>query len=286
MATETITNGLFRPTLWSKELNRKMNDSGVMLDCINRKWEGEIKNAGDKVKIQTVGDVTVGDYNNSITYQELDGDTQELVVDQKKYFGFVVDDIEKVQANVEYMGKYIDQAKKGLVNVQDAFLLGKSADVPAENQLGEIALTPETAYGKIVEMATILRANNAIDSSNNDGTGRKPWLVVDPKTLGILLQAPEAIHATALGDEVVRKGTILRLAGFDVKMSTVLKPATLKTTILAGTTEAISFAEQIVKVESVKDKDRFGDFVRGLYVYGAKTVNPHCLASMVVTQGA
>lgn len=285
MTTKTIANGLFKPELWAKELNRKMNDAGVMLDCVNRKYEGQIKNEGDTVNIQTVGDVTIGDYTSSagVTYQELDGDTQKLVIDQKKYWGFVVDDIEKVQANVEYMSKYTDQAKKGLVNTQDAFLLAKSADVPSGNQLGSVSLTADNAYSVIVDLATVLRENNAIDSSNNDGTGKKPWLVVDPKTLGILLKAPEAIHATALGDEAVRKGTILRLAGFDIKMSTVLKPVADAVTVLAGTTEAITFAEQIIKVESVKDKDRFGDFVRGLYVYGAKTVNPHCLASMTVS---
>ena len=53
--------------------------------------------------------------------------------------------------------------------------------------------------------------------------------------------------------------------------------------ILAGTNEAITFAEQLTKTETVKDKSFFGDLVRGLAVYGAKTVQPNALAKIIAT---
>ena len=37
------------------------------------------------------------------------------------------------------------------------------------------------------------------------------------------------------------------------------------------------------KIESLRDKDSFSDLVRGLYLYGAKTVQPKALAKMVVS---
>ena len=52
--------------------------------------------------------------------------------------------------------------------------------------------------------------------------------------------------------------------------------------VLAGTNEAITFASQLAKIESLRDKDSFSDLVRGLYLYGAKTVQPKALAKMVV----
>ena len=287
MANMTVANGLYTPELWAKELNRLMLDSGVMLDCVNTKYEGLIKNEGDTVHIQTPGEVTVGNYDGetAINYQELDGDRATLVIDQKKFWGFIVKDIEKVQANVDYAEAYIKNAKKALVNAQDAFLLGKSVDVPAENQLGAVTLTKDNVYSKIVAVRTKLRKANAIDDTGLDGTNKHPWMVVDPDTMGVILQAPEFIHATKLGDETLRKGAVGRIAGVDIKESTVLKAVGGKTTILAGTTEAITFAQQIIKVETIKDKDFFGDYVRGLYVYGAKTVNPKCLVSMEATIG-
>ena len=287
MANMTVANGLYTPELWAKELNRLMLDSGVMVDCVNTKYEGLIKNEGDTVHIQTPGAVTIGNYNDTtaISYQALDGDTQTLVIDQKKYWGFVVKDIEKVQANVDYAQAYIKNAKKALVNAQDAFLLSKAADADINNQIGAVTLTKDNVYSKIVEIRTKLREANAIDDNGLDGTNKKPWLVVSPSILGVILQAPEFIHATKAGDETLRKGAVGTIAGVDIKESTVLKAVDSETTILAGTTEAITFAQQIIKVETLKDKDFFGDYVRGLYVYGAKTVNPKCLVTMDVTIG-
>ena len=77
----------------------------------------------------------------------------------------------------------------------------------------------------------------------------------------------------------------MQFAGFDIKQSTVFPAPTTTTaqTIIAGTTEAITYADQILKTESIKDKDYFGDYVRGLYVYGGLVVQPECLASASVT---
>lgn len=284
--TKTIAEGLFKPELWSKELLRKINDAGVMLDCVNRDYEGEIKNAGDTVHIQKIGDVTVKDYDTkAIEYQELDGETDTLVINQKKYFAFKVDDIEKVQANIAYMQKYLNQAKKACVLVQDTFLLGKAADAAAKNQMGEVTLTKTNAYDTLIDMRTLLADANAIDASGLGADGKRPYLVVNPKIGGIIRKCPEFTHATAIGDANIRKGSIGTFAGFDIKESTNLKEATEKTLIMAGTTEAITFASQIVKMDTLRDKDSFSDLVRGLYVYGAKTVQATCLATANITVG-
>lgn len=284
--TKTIAAGLFKPELWSKELLRKINDAGVMLDCVNRDYEGEIKNAGDTVHIQKIGDVTVKDYSSkAIEYQELDGETDTLVINQKKYFAFKVDDIEKVQANIAYMQKYLNQAKKACLLVQDTFLLGKAADAATENQMGEVTLSKTNAYDTLIDLRTLLADAKAIDASGLGADGKRPYLVVNPKIGGIIRKCPEFTHATAIGDANIRKGSIGTFAGFDVKESTNLKEATSKTLIMAGTTEAITFASQIVKMDTLRDKDSFSDLVRGLYVYGAKTVQPTCLATASITVG-
>lgn len=284
--TKTIAAGLFKPELWSKELLRKINDAGVMLDCVNRDYEGEIKNAGDTVHIQKIGDVTVKDYDTkAIEYQELDGETDTLVINQKKYFAFKVDDIEKVQANITYMQKYLNQAKKACILVQDTFLLGKAADAAAKNQMGEVTLTKTNAYDTLIDLRTLLADANAIDNSGLGADGKRPYLVVNPKIGGIIRKCTEFTHATAIGDVNIRKGSIGTFAGFDIKESTNLKEATEKTLIMAGTTEAITFASQIVKMDTLRDKDSFSDLVRGLYVYGAKTVQPTCLATANITVG-
>jgi len=59
--------------------------------------------------------------------------------------------------------------------------------------------------------------------------------------------------------------------------------ATARKCIVAGHTTAISFASQIAKVESLQNPNDFGTLVRGLNIYGYKTIKPE---SLVIAQYA
>ena len=90
----------FIPEIWSQKLNYMLSKECVMLQCVNRNWEGEIKNQGDKVKIITPADVAISTLSTSnITYDELEPTSQDLVIDQKKFFAFKINDVAQVQAN-------------------------------------------------------------------------------------------------------------------------------------------------------------------------------------------
>ena len=278
-----MATNVFKPEIWSKLLLRDIMNYGVMLDCVNRNYEGEIKNQGDTVHIQKVGDITINTHDETqpMTHQNLSGTTQILKVDQAKDFMFLVSDIDKVQSNVELMTKYTNKAKKNIVNVKDAYLhtLGFAG---AKNDAGTIAVTAENIYGTLVDMFAQLSRANAIDANGKGEDGKRPFLVLPPEIVAIIRKSPEATHATNAGDDVVRKGAIMTYAGFDIKQSTnVANDAGYA--ILGGTTEGITYAEQITKVESLKDKDYFGDFVRGLYLYGGLAAQGECLVKAKFT---
>lgn len=279
--TNSVKGAVFIPEIWSQKLTAKLYKSTVMSKCVNRDYEGEIKNQGDTVHIQAIGDVTIGTYAGSVSYEELDGTQQELIIDQSKYFAFKVADVLKVQANTSLMDKYLTNAKKNIAIVQDTFLLGKHADVPSENivsgeSLAAITLAKDTIYSQFVELAKRLKNANVLDD------GQKPWVVINPTIEATLIQAPEFIKATEKGDETTREGSIGRIAGLDVLVSTNLTVSSGKVYVLAGTNDAITFASQVTDVETLRDKDSFSDLVRGLYLYGAKTVQPKALAKMIV----
>jgi len=281
MADFTTTYGVFIPEIWSKKLNQLLEKNCVMMQCVNRNWEGEIKQQGDKVKIITPAPVSVSTLtSDNITYSSLNPTSQELEIDQKKFFAFKIDDVAKVQSNADIMEAHLANAKKAIEEVQDTYLLGMHTSVTVENTVGSeespITLDKSTIYEQFVKLALALKNSDAVSS------GAKPWVVINPAIESYLLQSPEFINAYKVADETLREGAIGRIAGMDVLVSTNLVDVDSKYYVLAGTNDAITFASQLAKIESLRDKDSFSDLVRGLYLYGAKTVQPKALAKMIV----
>jgi hypothetical protein len=281
MADETNAYSAFIPEIWSGKLNAMLQKDCVMLQCVNRNWEGEIQNQGDTVKIITPADVSISTLGSTaISYSELEPTSMDLVIDQKKFFAFKINDVAKVQANTSIMEAHLVNAKKAIEEVQDAYLLSQHTNVDAANIVGTdaapVALDKTTIYQNFVKLALALKNADAVTSSSH------PWVVINPTVESYLLQSPEFIGANNVADETLRNGAIGRIAGMDVLVSTNLIATDSKYYVLAGTNDAITFASQLAKIETLRDKDSFSDLVRGLYLYGAKTVQPKAIAKMIV----
>lgn len=299
MSTNATTMGkqaaVFIPEYWSKLLNKKLEKSGAGMKIVNRNYEGEIKNSGDTVHIQEVPGITVTPYDRTqaLSYETPNGTSQALVVDQEKYFAFKVEDITKAQSNVSLADKFMEEAKKGIDIVKDSYILGKFADIPNGNKLADVTLTTSNAYAVFVNLARILKNNGAMQTidaeskifktSNKTGEAM-PYVVINPDVEAVLLQTPEFIHASDSGDKVLRNGSIGSIAGLDIMVSNNL-PTDVdgKVNIMAGINDAITFASKVIKIETIRDTQGFNDLVRGLYVYGAKTVIPNALSGVTVT---
>ena len=282
MTDFTTTYGAFIPEIWSKKLNNMLEKNCVMLQCVNRNWEGDIKQQGDKVKTITPADVTVSTLTSSdIAYSSLTPTSMELEIDQKKFFAFKIDDVAKVQTNGDIMEAHLNNAKKAIEEVQDSYLLAMHTNVTEANTVGSeaspITLNKSTIYENFVKLSLTLKNSDAVYA------GVRPWVVINPNIEAYLLQSPEFISAHNVADKTLREGSIGRIAGMDVLVSTNLTEVNGKYYILAGTNDAITFASQLAKIESLRDKDSFSDLVRGLYLYGAKTVQPKALAKMIVS---
>lgn len=92
----------FVPTIWDARLLAHLDKALVYANLCNRDYEGEIRNYGDTVKINSISGIAVRDYKKGtpITVDDVDGTPTELKIDQQKYFAFKVEDIDRVQANV------------------------------------------------------------------------------------------------------------------------------------------------------------------------------------------
>lgn len=280
----SVTN--FIPTIWSARLLRHLDKKHVYANLLNRDYEGEIKNFGDTVKINQIGDVTIKDYtkNEDIDAPEdLSGEQQILTIDQAKYFNFAVDDVDNAQTNPKLMDKAMQRAGYGMNDVTDTFaanLLYMNA--AASNMLGSdsspIVPTKDDAYDALVDLATLLtEANVPMD-------GR--WVVIPAWYHGLLLKDSRFVgNGTDYNKALLEGGEIGVAAGFKVWLSNnVPNTSGTKYKIIAGTNEAGSYAEQILKTEAYRPEKRFSDAVKGLHVYGAKVLQPSCVSVLTANK--
>ena len=137
MTDFTTSYSTFIPQLWSQKLNQILQKNCVMLQCVNKNWEGEIQQQGDVVKIITPAQVTVSTLTtDDIEYNSLTPTSQDLVIDQKKFFAFKIDDVAKAQSNTDILEAHLNNAKKAIEEVQDSYLLAMHTNVTSANTIG------------------------------------------------------------------------------------------------------------------------------------------------------
>lgn len=278
----------FIPTVWASRLLTALEESLVygQANVCNRDYEGEISEAGSSVKIASIGDVTIGDYerNTDITEPEiLSDEDQTLSIDQSKYFNFYVDSVDRAQTNVNIMDEAMRRSAWALREKADAYLAGvMDAGVHANNKIGSIATpkvpTKDDAYEYLVDLGVLL------DEANVPLEGR---FVVVPAWFHALMLKDERFVNSGAGRAAatLANGQIGEGAGFAIlKSNNVLNTSGAKYRIIAGHAIATSYVEQVVDLQTFKPEKRFGDAVKGLHVYGAKVVRPTALACLIASK--
>ena len=278
----------FIPTVWAARLLVALNDALVygQANVCNRDYEGEIRKAGNTVKIASIGDVTIGTYTKDENIDEpevLTDDDQTLLIDQQKYFNFYVDSVDRAQQNVNVLDEAMRQSAWKLRDTADAFLAGlMETDVHADNKIGSVATpkvpTKADAYEYLVDLGVLL------DESNTPIDGR--FVIVPAWFHGLLLKDDRFIRTgTRRGDAALANGEVGEAAGFSIlKSNNVPNTAGTKYKILAGHSIATSYVEQVVDLQTFKPEKRFGDAVKGLHVYGGKVVRPTNLACLIASK--
>ncbi|MCM8901321.1 N4-gp56 family major capsid protein [Caldicoprobacter algeriensis] len=269
-----ITN--FIPQIWSARLLENLRKNLVFKNVVNTDYEGEIRNYGDTVKINSIGPITVADYtkNTDINPPETLSDAQRtLVIDQAKYFNFLIDDVDAAQANPKLMDAAMQEAAYALADKADQYLA--SQYVYAGNAIGDdttpVVPTATTAYELLVD------ASIKLDEASIPRTNR--WAVVPPWFYGLLLKDDRFVKAGSTNsDRTLRTGEVGEAAGFTIYISNnIANTAGAKYKIMCGHPMAITYAEQISKVEAYRPERRFADAVKGLHLYGAKVIRPEAL---------
>jgi len=274
----------FKPAFWAATVMRTLEDNLVAKKICNQEWVGDLKKSGDSVYFPGLADPTISDYTGAaLTYEDLEDASMKLIVDKQKSYSFLVDDIDAAQAAVDLKNSQIKRA---------AHLLRKTVDTHvfslyAQAQANAAAITDATC-----DTATIINDLGLLYqylSENNVPDGQM-WCVIPP---WVKLKLMEAGIKFSINEGINKSGGLSWAKNeleFDIYVSNNVynggTAAVPVSSIMAGSYNAIGFADQVNKTEAFRHQDYFKDACRGLYTFGAKVLKPKELAVATLTYAA
>ena len=280
----------FIPTIWSTKILQHMRDNLVYAGLVNRDYEGEITRRGSSVEVSMPGEVTIKDmptrtHWDTKAIREIDApegmEVQKvtLLIDQEKYFNFGVDDVDKVQMNLDLMNSYTESASYGFQSTIEkhvAEIMAKEAKLVLGSDSDPVALTSENIYKELIKMKV------GLDKANVPPVGR--FVVLPPEAEGLLLEDNKFVYVgTSSSEDSLKNGKVFRACGFDIAISNNVPVNDNKYKIIATYKGSTTFAQQLLETKAYSPEKGFGDALKGLVVFGAKVVRPNKIVCMTAT---
>lgn len=298
-ATHPQLSGSYIPIVFASLLVVEFYSVTVLAEISNTDYQGDIKDQGDTVRIRTLPDISINDYvkGQALNYQTPAPSYVELLIDKGKYIGIAINDLDRLQSDIEYQTKWSQHgAEKMKIEVDKGVLQDIYDDVHADNtgnaagkESGDInlgvsgtpfAFTSTNSVDKIVDCSTVLDEQNVPESERF--IVLPPWACARIKTSEL-----KDASLTRDGSSTLRSGKVGMVDRFTIYSSNNLK----KTADGGGSTawsgvfgqkSALTFALQLTKNETLRNPNDFGDLMRSLMVYGYKVVKSEALGHLYV----
>lgn len=143
----TNSNNLaaFTPIKFATETIKLLYNESLLPKITNTKYEGTLKQAGDKVRVRMSHKITFSPYTKSMVLvaQDLVPTYEDLEITEKQYFMIQVDDIDKVQNDIAAISEYSENVKRDASEMLDKDVLpymrknvGMAADGSSSNAVG------------------------------------------------------------------------------------------------------------------------------------------------------
>ena len=312
VAANPAYTGTFIPEIWSGKIIEKFYDSTVLAAISNTDYEGEIKGHGDKVIIRTKPTIAINNYeaDQTLTYERPSSNIVELLIDQGKYFNTILDDVMEVQADLNQLSMWSDDAAQQMKITIDTDVLDYMAPLAkATENIGAaagrvsgnidlgITTAPLTVVGRnpgageVEAIDVLIRMGQCLDEQNIPEQGR--WVVV-PAWFAANIKRSELRDASLSGDgtTMLRNGRLGMIDRFTLYVSNLVPNGVAATmtlaageyAIMAGHSHGMTFASQLSKVETLRGESTFGTILRGLQVYGRKVIDDSALVTAVCDQ--
>lgn len=273
----------FIPKLWAPQLEVPYQKALVYSQpgIADTRFQPMLQNSGDTVTINTIGDAKIKTHvrTQDLVYDDVETTEQKLIVDQERYYGFRVNDVDRVQAAGDFASAATTEHGNAMAADIDT-QIAKQLAADAGTKLGNTSVFDGADFYHPASGQTtawdVLRALSLELNKVSAPTGNR-WVVVGPNFGSALLADRRVTSADAAGtDLVARNGLVssIPILGLNVYQSVNAPVKSGRETIIAGVRGALAFASQLRTLEALRDPDRFGDLVRGLQVFGSKVIRP------------
>jgi len=270
----------FIPSIWSASVLRGYEKASVFANCVSRDYSGEIKDRGDTIKVPKIGPVAIRDYTRGgpVSYDDVDGSTLDITIDQEKYWGLKADDVDKTQSAPAFLDGACKNAAYALRDTVDRYTAGILTG-GAATKLYETG-TPYNGGGDMIDLFSELACS--LDELNVPRGDR--FAVVPPFVVKAITRT--VIDDSTSNENAISEAFIARIAGFSIFMSNNLIGDADVTKIIGGVRPAATHIIQIAKTETLRDKDSFSDLVRGLAVFTSAILLPEGLITAKIKRPA
>lgn len=295
-------SSLLIPEIWSPLYVDEFYESSVLEAIANTDYEGEITAFGDKINIRLRPEIEIHDYEagQELEIQQPDQPMTSLLIDRGHYFNFLIKDVDRAQSDVDFLEEWtLDAAERMNERVNERVLGEIYADVAATNQGNNAGVRTSMHALGTAGTPVVLTKNNVIEKIGDVATvlteakvpKRDRWAVIPPWMANLIYASPERQALIQGGNEdLLRKGYIGEINHFKLFESNQLAMVSdgddTVTNILFGHRTALTFANQLTESEVIRAERRFGNFARGLNVYGFNVIKQDAMALLYATPGA
>ena len=210
----TIATSVFSPPIWSKEVLEVMDANYVFAANVNRQFEKDAK-VGISVAVPSISALAARakSENTAITYETASEAVKTITINQWYYAAFGVEDLVKLQSQVDLRSKYQKRAGKALAKQVDTAL---AALVQGFTQIVGTLGTP-------FEDDDVLRAIQYLDDADCDDNR---CVIISPAEKKDKFTLDRYVNKDYRDSSPMENGKIGNPYGLDWYMTTNLRKAT------------------------------------------------------------
>lgn len=278
----------FIPTLWAEKIDMALDEWLVFYEGCNHEYEGQLKKAGDSIRIQNVARPTIttttdGAEINNVSPEAADVTSVTFPVKRQSYFAYSIYDVDKAQAAGDLDAALKHETTQGIANEIDLAISTAVNDTGAKKLYGTVpkVVVGTPSSGEVNVLQALDEAQQTLYEANVP-TNEYVEVIMSPRFYTLFRR--EYTKLDTNNSDILKNGKVGMYGNMTVKLSNNVTTANsgAQDLIMVKTKKAIAAVKTLSKVEAFRPEAGFADAVKGLTVHDRKLVRPHELVVLNV----